>query len=232
MNIYMLMEGEETEPRLYPAWLKLIAPNMEQVFFIERVVKNNFYSISGRGYPSLLAGQLLKTIKDINDFPVFDQLWVILDTDDCTVAEREQEVYDKINDILINHSHLSLGTCQVHVIAQQVCIETWGLANKRVFPHHKITGDLREFYDHYDVSLDDPELMQKPTAFGCSIGEYHHRYLKTMLKTRNESLRYTKKSPSPLDKDIYFKEIVKRVLDDGHVNSFRKFYDLALALNT
>ena len=230
MNIYMLMEGE-TEPLLYPVWLKFIAPNMQQVFFVEQVKENNFYVITGKGYPRLVTDKLEDTIKDITDYPIFDQLWIILDADDRSVEEREQEAHDKVTSILLENPILSLGECQVHVIAQKVCIETWGLANTRVFPHHKMTGELRNFYDHYDISSEDPEDMDKPISFEFSVGAYHHKYLKTMLRTRNEKIIYSKKSPSPLNMKSYFDEIVLRVVTDGQVNSFKKFYNLAVNLN-
>lgn len=229
MNIYMLMEGE-TEPKLYPTWLSFIAPNMKQITNISNINQDNFYVISGKGYPRLLTNTLKAAITDICQSTKFDELWVMLDTDDCTVEDREQEVLDKVASILADNPILKLGSCQVHVIAQKVCIETWGLANERIFPHRNITSELKPFYDHYDVSGHDPELMLQPTSFESSIGEYHYRYLKTMLRARSEKLNYSKTSPSPLNMKAYFDEIVIKVNKDGHVNSFKKFYDLASRL--
>lgn len=31
MNIYMIVEGAETETKVYPAWMSILAPNMKRI---------------------------------------------------------------------------------------------------------------------------------------------------------------------------------------------------------
>ena len=54
MNLYFLVEGKRTENKVYPAWLKHLLPELQQVKNFDEVDKNNFYLFSANGYPSII----------------------------------------------------------------------------------------------------------------------------------------------------------------------------------
>lgn len=236
MILYMLLEGE-TEPYLYPAWLTILAPHMKKEDFIEKLDSNKFYVKGGLGYPGLLDKEhgLKNTLKDISDHKNIDQLWIVCDADDQTIEAREAVINARIKKILEDDKTLSLAHCNIQIIVQKASIETWGLANKKVFPRSNIVSPFDEYVAFYDVGIDDPEQMRKPDTYEYSIGRYHESYLKQMLfakaKQSNKQKKvYSKIEPTPLNKDFYLKAIINRMEQDRHVNSFKKFYDLACAL--
>lgn len=233
----MLLEGE-TEPNLYPTWLKFLAPNMRKEEFIEKLDNNSFYVKGGLGYPGILDKEqgLKNTLKDISEYQNINQLWIVCDADNQAVETREHFIKSKISELLAEDKSLSISHCDIHIIIQKACIETWGLANKKVFPRSNIVPPFDEYVAFYDVGVDDPEQMIKPDSYEYSIGRYHEGYLKQMLfakaKQSNKTKRaYSKTDPTPLDKEFYLKSIITRMEQDNHMDSFKKFYTLALQLN-
>ncbi|MEM0999584.1 MAG: hypothetical protein AAGN35_21180 [Bacteroidota bacterium] len=53
MNLYFLLEGKRTEPKVYPNWLKVLLPQYSRVAVADEARANNYYMILGFGYPSL-----------------------------------------------------------------------------------------------------------------------------------------------------------------------------------
>lgn len=232
----MLLEGE-TEPNLYPTWLKFLAPNMRKEEFIEKLDNNSFYVKGGLGYPGILDKEhgLKNTLKDISQYKNINQLWIVCDADNQEIEVREDFIKSRISELLTEDKSLSISHCDIHIIIQKACIETWGLANKKVFPRNNIVPPFDEYFKFYDVSIDDPEEMIKPEKYEYSIGRYHEGYLKAMLFTRAKQSNKVKKSyskvdPTPLNKEFYFYAIVNRMQEDSHLSSFKKFYDLASML--
>lgn len=233
----MLLEGE-TEPNLYPAWLRFLAPNMRKEDFIEKLDNNSFYVKGGLGYPGILDKDygLKNTLKDISQYKNINQLWIVCDADNQDIEVREDFVKSRIKELLDADRSLSINHCDIHIIIQKACIETWGLANKKVFPRNNIVPPFDEYVAFYDVGVDDPELMIKPDSYEYSIGRYHEGYLKQMLFTKakqsNKPKRaYSKTDPTPLNKEFYLQNIINRMEQDDHMNSFKKFFTLALRLN-
>jgi hypothetical protein len=54
MNLYFLVEGTQSERKVYPAWLAHILPELQRVQSCDDVNEKNYYLISGEGYPSLI----------------------------------------------------------------------------------------------------------------------------------------------------------------------------------
>jgi hypothetical protein len=52
MNLYFIVEGE-TERKVYPSWLSYLLPELQRVKNPSQAQTNNYYLISGGGYPSL-----------------------------------------------------------------------------------------------------------------------------------------------------------------------------------
>ncbi len=53
MNLYFLVEGKRTEPKIYPSWFEYLLPNYNKIQNPGKVSNNNYYLISGLGYPAL-----------------------------------------------------------------------------------------------------------------------------------------------------------------------------------
>ena len=66
MNLYFLVEGRQTEARVYPAWLAHLLPHYSRVSSPDAINKNNYFLVSGEGYPRLLGSMLGRSIEDIN----------------------------------------------------------------------------------------------------------------------------------------------------------------------
>ncbi len=224
MNLYILAEGRQTERRIYPAWIGVLSPSLKQVECLSAIDKKNYYFISGEGYPRMIDVTLINAIKDIHDNPKFTDFWVVLDSEGEDVEARRELVRNKIDSSGIDISH-----CEVNIIVQNPCIETWGLGNRVIISPNKLTESFLDYYEHYDVSSNDPEGMGKPLAYDGSIAKYHESYLKSMLALRNAM--YTKKNPAALMEPSYLQQLISRAYaEDGHIPSFRHFHTLATQL--
>ncbi|GBL11158.1 hypothetical protein MSj_02658 [Microcystis aeruginosa Sj] len=67
MNIYFLVEGRSTEKKLYTAWLTYLIPEFKRVDFYDQVNHNNYFLISGNGYPSILNEAIPNAIDKIQE---------------------------------------------------------------------------------------------------------------------------------------------------------------------
>lgn len=88
MNIYFLVEGNSTEKKIYPQWLKYLVPELKQVKYFNEVQHNNYYLISGEGYPSILHDGLHNAVDKVQETQKYDYLVLCVDADEETVAER------------------------------------------------------------------------------------------------------------------------------------------------
>lgn len=221
MNLYILVEGKQTERKLYPCWIELLTPNIQKVDFLSQLTNDKFYLISGEGYPRMIDVALINSLKDINEHKNITNFWVVMDSEGDDIVLKEQYVLDQIRKSGVDISH-----CQVDVIIQDPCIETWGLGNKVIISRNKISPHFAPFFSHYDVQSSDPELMKVPSDYEGSIAKYHESYLKGMLSLRNAT--YTKKNPAALMESTYLEQLISRASDSNqHLSSFRKFYELA-----
>lgn len=221
MNLYILVEGKQTERRLYPSWIKTIVPALSKVDSLSQLKGDGFYLISGEGYPRMIDVTLINALKDINENRSITNFWVVMDSEGDDVGHKKQYVMDKINDSGVDISH-----CKVDIIIQDPCIETWGLGNKIIISKNKVTESFSPYYCHYNVQEKDPELMKVPDRYDGSIAKYHESYLKNMLQLRNAT--YTKKNPAALMEPTYLEQLISRASDgSNHLNSFLQFYELA-----
>ena len=86
MNIYMIVEGAETETKVYPEWLCLLAPNMSRIDDAWSVKENSYYLFSGGGIPSIFQ-HISNAVADINQINLesesgkaYDYLMVCMET--------------------------------------------------------------------------------------------------------------------------------------------------------
>ncbi|MEB5764128.1 RloB family protein [Enterobacter asburiae] len=223
MNLYILVEGRQTERKVYPLWLNILSPHMRKIDSPERATDNNFFLISGEGYPKLLDVALVNCLKDINTSGNFNSFWIVLDTDGQSMQDRGQDIHNRIA-----KSGIEIGDCSIEIIFQNPCIETWGLGNKSIISKNQLHGDLNDCFHFYDVSANDPELMAKPASYNGTIANFHEFYLKTMFLQVN--MNYSKSRPHALSNINTVEGMVSRIHEGDHLGTFKNFYNLAISL--
>ncbi len=226
MNVYFLVEGKRTERKVYPRWLSLLIPNLEFVNFFQDVVSNNYKIFSGDGFPHLLHKHLKASVEDVNKDGNYDYFVICLDSDDCSVDERINEV----NGFLIENNIELNDNIEFRIIVQNKCIESWLLGNSNIFKNNPGDPELVKVINFYDVSKNDPEIMEKPDTFGGSTSDFHYNYLKKMLSERHIS--YTKKNPRDVVEKHYLDELIKRSKETNHIKSFTNFLEFCEELRS
>lgn len=219
MNLYFLVEGRRTERKVYPKWLGILLPQLQQVTYLEEVTHNHFYLFSGNGYPSILDNHLANAITEINDMGNIDYLIMCIDADEATVAERKQEVLT----FMAEHQLELHYKTKFVLIIQNRCIETWCLGNQRIFKRNPEFEPLKEYVNFYNVQKDDPEKMGKLVEFETH-SQFHEDYLSELLHVRN--IAYTKKNPKGIVEAYYLQELENRVNTTNHIQTFKVFLDL------
>lgn len=225
MNLYFLVEGRRTEKKVYPKWLSILLPELQEVRFPHEVNKNNYYIFSGNGYPSILDNHLVNSIEEVNSIRNFNYLIMCIDSDEVEVEERQQEV----NDFISAHNLSLIGTTKFVLIIQNRCIETWCLGNKRIFKRNPHSETLREYIGYYNTKENDPELMGNIGHFETHA-QFHEDYLRETLRER--SIRYTKKNPQGVIDKHYLNELIKRAYSTNHIKSFKTFIDFCFDIKS
>lgn len=212
MNFYFLVEGRRTEKKVYPKLLSYFLPQLNKVNFADEVVENNYYLISGEGYPKIHNVFLKNAIEEVNECGNYQYLVVVVDTDDDEKQKRINAIKQYVKDktIVLNPS------CSLHIITQTPCIETWFLGNREAYLSGVSNDNFLSHAEFYDVSQDDPELMSKPSEFVGTISKYHELYLKKMV-------RYSKEHPGKVTMPDYLNELKKRVNETNHLSSLKNF---------
>ncbi|MFP4413897.1 hypothetical protein [Coleofasciculus sp.] len=216
MNIYFLVEGNSSEKKIYPKWLWYLLPELKPVTYHDQVQKNNYYLISGKGYPAILHDGLDNAIDKIKETNNYDYLVLCMDADEETVNERESYIEN-----LIQRKNTDLGDTKIKIIIQNRCIETWLLGNRKIFDSRQpLESPLSDYVNYYDVSHYDPEKMGKYNM--RNHADFHFKYLQKIFEARNIS--YTKKFPGDAMKRYYLEQLQKRVQDDStHLETFQNF---------
>lgn len=206
MNLYLIVEGEETEMMLYPRWIQYFIPELTRVDNFQDVTVNSYYLFSGQGIPSIY-NHVVNAIKDVNKLDKYDYLVVVLDADEITIEQRKQKVHDKINESKISLTE----TCVLEIIVQSRAIETWFLGNRSVYKRNPQGDKFKLYSRYYNVEINDPEQME--TSFGFKrVAHFHESYLREMLKEYN--VRYRKSKPGDVLEDYYLEELINRTNDN------------------
>jgi hypothetical protein len=218
MNLYFVLEGDQTEPKVFPKWIDIVLEGYSQVDFYTDVKHNNFYIFSGGGIPSIY-NHTINAIKDINACKLYDKLIVCLDGEEIGVNARIKELLVTINEsgIVLNDS------CDLEIIVQDVCIESWFLGNRKIVKNNPQNQKLLKYKAFYDVSELDPEKMPNIGEFNTKA-QFHFSYLREVFKERNIS--YSKSHPKEVSNKKYFEELCKRTDETSHLISFKKLRDL------
>ncbi len=106
-------------------------------------------------------------------------------------------------------------------------METWFLGNNRVFKNNPQDQEYLRYINFYNVSNDDPELMDNGDEERCdNKAQFHLRYLKSMFRERNMS--YKKNRPNEVCKKSYLAELITRYKATNHIHSFGRWYDFVV----
>jgi hypothetical protein len=217
MNIYFLVEGKRTEMKVYPKWLSYLVPELQKVQWHHQVVKNNYCIFTGDGFPSLLHTQLKNSIEDINSSNCFDYFVICLDADNQSIEACKREVLDFMTTekIILN------ANTKIEIIVQNRCLETWFLANPKIFKKNPSSDFLKECVEFYNIKKNDPELMGKLPNFKSSTSVFHSTYLQELLAERN--VTYSKKNPQSVTEEYFLRELILRNQKTNHIKSFQHF---------
>lgn len=224
MNAYIIVEGSETELSVYPAWLSILAPQMQRIENATLVDENNYYLFSANGIPSIF-NHTVNAIADINDINnsspkgKYDFLIVCLDTEEETREYIEKKIQEKIDESgIILNAHT-----QLLIFDQKVCMETWFLGNGKVFKSNPQGKEFLEYLRYYNVKIDNPENMGPFDEEKFTRAQFHLRYLKRMLEERH--IVYNKNDTSAVCSKEYLDELIKRYNETGHISTFGSWYD-------
>jgi len=215
MNIYFLVEGRSPEKKLYTAWLTHLIPEFKRIDFYDQVNRNNYFIISGNGYPSILNDGIPNAIDKIQEVSKYNYLVICLDADEDTVEEREQYVNDFITKNITIPAQL-----EIVIIIQNRCLETWLLGNRKIFNSKQpLQRLLADYVKYYNVSQNDPELMGKFNQ--KNHADFHLVYLQEIFRAKN--LSYSKKFPGETQEEYYLQQLKKRIDETEHLKTFQKF---------
>ena len=217
MNLYFLVEGMQSERKVYPAWLSHLLPELTRVPSYDEVNEKNYSLISGEGYPSLY-DFTPPSIEEINLSGKYNYFVVCLDAEENTVAQRHAEIYD-----FLNQEKLELKNAELVLIVQNRCLESWLLGNRKIYSKQPQDKPLLDYTRYYDVSVNCPETMGKYLEFNTHA-QFHGAYLRALFAAKNTT--YSKKRPGDVLKPFYLEQLLTRIqVQPEQLTTFRHFVD-------
>lgn len=224
MNFYLLVEGKKTEAKIYPAWFSYLLSSYKRIHNFNEITDNCYFLYSANGYPSIIHEHLPNAVKDMKKVSKFHALVLALDAGELGYEKRMNEVID------FAKREKLLGTSfEFYVIIQNVCIETWLLGNRKIMTRNAKSPQLKEYIQHYNVLLNDPEKMERYEGFNTKE-QFHNEYLMEVFKEKG--ITYNKNNPGDTKEKFYLDEIIKRIeKDKDHLTSFQKFLEFCKEAN-
>jgi len=216
MNIYIVVEGEVGEKKVYKHWVPLVNPNLSYVEHISQIERNNFVIVSGGGYPQYYE-VIESAVEDVNNYQNIDRLVISCDSEEMEFDEKRNEISE-----FITRLHC---VSEIRIIIQHFCLETWGLANRVVVRQHPHSPKLREYMNFFNVRNKDPELLPAYQPEELNRAQFAVKYLRRALNEKFRNLTYTKSNPRQLLHHKYFDSVKRRLEETGHVSSFKTFLD-------
>jgi len=218
MNIYVVVEGSSTEPKVYPCWIREVNPLLTQVNHINEVTNNHFLIRTGGGYPFIFK-MIEAAIADTNEHTNFDRLVVALDSEEASYNDR----YAEIQEFIAQYNP----RVEVRIIIQHFCIEAWALGNTKVLSAKPRLDKYKEYKAVFDVNTEDPELLPAYVPEDLNRAQFSKKYLNIALQNRRSHLYYSERNPQVIAQPSYFSELKKR-LEGDHIKSFQHFINAFL----
>lgn len=212
MNIYVVTEGK-AEKIVFEHWIPMVNPSLSYIERIDDLTNNNFYVVSGNGYPYYY--EIIEdAIQDVNQIG-FDRLVVSLDSEEMT----KQDKYTEANEFISQKYCVA----DIRIVVQHYCFETWALGNRRLIRTNPSLPKLREYMRFFDIKLADPELLPGKPDEELNRAQLSEKYLRCALNDRHRNLTYSKSNPQYLLHPTYFTQVKSRLSDTGHIASFDDF---------
>jgi hypothetical protein len=214
VNIYVVVEGEVGERKVYKHWIPLVNPLLSYVEHIDLIDYNNFAILVGGGYPRYF-DVIESAIGDVNSCLTVDRLVIAVDSENLTYDEKCQEMHD----------FLSSRDCvaEIHLVVQHFCLETWALGNRVIIKRNPQNRKLREYKRLYNVRERDPEQLPGYSPEELNRAQFAEKYLRRALNEKYRNLTYSKNNPRALLHHLYFERVAQRFHETGHIASFRAF---------
>ncbi len=217
-----MVEGEVGERKLYEKWIPFVNKDFSYAQTINQVVTNNFFIQIGGGFPNYFrvindAITDVRELKDTNGLPLFDRLVIVIDSEDYTFSQKMQEIENYVTS-KIGDSYLDY-----KVIIQHFCLETWGLANRKIITSNIQNVELLKYKKIFDLALNDPENLPDLLDEDLNRAQFASKYLRLLLNNKFRNLSYNKSDPGPLLNQKYYTEVLNRHLNEKHIPSFVNF---------
>lgn len=169
MNMFVVVEGEIGERRVYEKWIPFVNPKMIWVESIFDISENNFAIIAGGGYPNYFE-VIENAIDDVNSADTVDRFVIAVDSEEMTFDEK----YLEISGFLANKKC----SASMFIVIQHFCMETWALGNKHVGPRNPCTEILKKYKNFFNVLADDPELLPGYPPADLNRAQFAEKYLR------------------------------------------------------
>ncbi len=103
-------------------------------------------------------------------------------------------------------------------------METWFLGNRILLRPNVQSEILQTYRRFYDVSGEDPEMMENIDRNQFSTkARFHFAYLKELFKENH--MKYSKKDTAEVCKPLYLNRLIERYGNSGHLASFGRWYE-------
>ena len=235
MNYYFLLEDSKSFIKILPKWLEYLEFKCTRVLNLNHIESNNYILQSGQGIIQIVTKALFATIDTIIQHPnKIDKLVVILDAENETVSTRKQQVIDKITE---KYEICKLGF-DIEIFVCNCCIETWLLGRKNMYPlpleadinsenYTCFNKHFKSHYYHYNIEINDPELMMVPSDISKTKAQYHFNYFHDLCLYNNlakkELKKYRKSDPQIAMDKLFFDSLMERIDSTDHLKSLREF---------
>ena len=222
MNAYIIVEGEQTEMTVYPAWISIIAPNMQRVLDARDITHDSYVLFCGYGIPHIFQ-HVVNSVIDINDInsrgnSTYDYLIVCLDTEE----ETREDIENHLRDYMTKAGVLPQGY-PIIIFEHKVCMETWFLGNRRLFKDNPNGDEMIKYLRHFNVKQENPENMESIAPDRWNKASFHLKYLKAMFAERN--LKYDKNKTDVVCTPEYLNELIVRYEQTSHLKTFGSWYE-------
>jgi len=213
MNYYIVVEGR-TEKTVYREWISHLNPSLIYVESVEQIRSNNYYIVSGFGYPSYF-NTIESAIKDVNELGIVDELIIAVDSGEMNFEEKYAEISDFIS--------LLYCRTRIRILIQHFCFEVWALGNRIIIRRNTSDAKLREYLRYFNIRIQDPELLPAYPWDSLNREKFAAKYLRIIINDRYAGITYNKNNPKQLLSKGYLDQVCNRHLETSHIASFSKF---------
>lgn len=209
MNLYVVVEGQQTEKKVYRSWLKGRERVRSIIYDIEdaRSRDDCLFLIAGHGYPSYL-DRIDAAVEDVNKLGCYDKLIVCVDSEEEGFDEKKREIESLLEGVA--------PPCEAYAVIQTPCIETWFLGHLKLPRRKPDSVELKELLSYYPVFELDPESMGPKPAFNTAA-QFHAHYFSAVCRERG--LSYSKSNPGPVLEPAFCADLLHRHDSTGHIGS-------------